>query len=171
MVFKWKPALCGCVSSLGKGAKNTAKGKTDPGCWFFDMWLVLLKRAESFCCWIIETNLTIVWTHKGKLLPLCGHVFAYMLPVCHGTSTNIGCCVEYKGRISIYRMPYITRLQVSYRNDPIQAKERTTKSGESQDCPPQDCPHGGQSWGGQSCALSVIRIAPLNYNTFFSLPA
>ena len=43
--------------------------------------------------------------------------------------------------------------------------------GESQDCPPQDWPHGGQSWGGQSWALSVIRIAHLNYNTIFSLPA
>ena len=47
---------------------------------------------------------------------------------------------------------------------------RITK-GESQDCPPQDWPHGGQSWGGQSWALSVIRIAHLNYNTIFSLPA
>ena len=45
------------------------------------------------------------------------------------------------------------------------------KIGESQDCPPQDWPHGGQSWGGQSWALSVIRIAHLNYNTIFSLPA
>ena len=44
-------------------------------------------------------------------------------------------------------------------------------AGESQDCPPQDWPHGGQSWGGQSWALSVIRIAHLNYNTIFSLPA
>ena len=47
----------------------------------------------------------------------------------------------------------------------------TTVVGESQDCPPQDWPHGGQSWGGQSWALSVIRIAHLNYNTIFSLPA
>ena len=40
--------------------------------------------------------------------------------------------------------------------------------GESQDCPPQDWPHGGQSWGGQFWALSVIRIAHLNYNTIDS---
>ena len=75
-------------------------------------------------------------------------------------------------RISLEKDQFMCNSRQTLLNTNLASKCKTCwKVGESQDCPPQDWPHGGQSWGGQSWALSVIRIAHLNYNTIFSLPA
>ena len=80
-----------------EGCKNTAKGKMDPDCCLYDTRSILLKKTGQ--------NLKIVYTYLS--CQCCSFFIAYML---------------YRRGMSIHWRPHITRLRVSYHNDPIKAK-------------------------------------------------